>query len=312
MPKEKGSEITTFEQSNKKLTYANDFRILLKENPGILRTASDLMEKAKQEYNPKEFRIGGSGFFIKYDKESNKWLEGVPKYLLDENYQPILDQNGAEQIIDIKYKSLNLGRNTMLAAASPVYDEKTNLEVTMFGSSNRHLKSRGRERIDICEYFKLTKDGETFFVKKSYITTNPGYTEFRNIQEAKKLLADLDFIKVVDAQLGYQDKNISWYVSKWEDLEKVGFGPSGMLGLFDDYGNSFEDKEFGPKGFKTQEDLDQFEKKIQLIKERLVKSGLDRDLDANLFYNYKTKTFILLDVTGGDGETLGNPHKKIP
>jgi hypothetical protein len=30
-------------------------------------------------------------------------------------------------------------------------------------------------------------------------------------------------------------------------------------------------------------------------------------LDANLFYNPETKTFILIDVTGASTEELGNP-----
>ncbi|PIT92979.1 MAG: hypothetical protein COU06_02520, partial [Candidatus Harrisonbacteria bacterium CG10_big_fil_rev_8_21_14_0_10_38_8] len=226
MLKKEGPETTTVEGKEKKLGYENEFRALLKENPGILKVAIKLIDQALEEYNPPE-KIVDNEYSEKvklmYDKEANKWLQGLKDYHL-------------------RYP-MRIGRGTLLVPGEPVKDEESGLTVTVLGRSNRKFPKRE----DIGDYLKITFQGQSFFVKRSYITISPGFREFQDTLTAKEALKELEYVKVIEAKLGYQDDKESWFVSRFEDLETAGYKP-GVLenNIFssrehDDYGNPIID-----------------------------------------------------------------------
>ncbi len=293
---------------NRKLAYDNEFRAMLREHPGIVDTAMQLTEQGLKKYDPGETRVGDEGTRLKYDKKTGQWLEEKRAPLLRKGkiYQ---NKKGEWPTRHTGWKPMGFGRGTILVPGEPIRDENSGLEVTTLGTSRREMHGTyGGVRIDVSDYFKMSLNDDSYFVKHSKVTSNPAFTEFRNIKKAKELLADLDFVKVVDAKLGYQDNENSWYVSKWSDLERAGFAPYGLVGMFDDYVKGLERREF--LGHSSEEDFLEAKKKFELIKERLTQEEIHRDLDSNLFYNVDTKTFILLDVTGQDAEqTLGQPFR---
>jgi hypothetical protein len=63
-------------------------------------------------------------------------------------------------------------------------------------------------------------------------------------------------------------------------------------------------------GFPNETEYKEANRRIGMIEEKLKPYALHRDLGANLFYNYKTRNFILLDVTGESGEFLGDAIKE--
>ena len=276
-----------FEGKNAKIAWDRKFREMLRAHPGIIKTAIALVDKAIDEYAPENTTYGS--LELKYDKETARWLE---------------EKHAG-------YRPLAYGRGTILVPGRPMMDDKTGLEVVVLGRSNREMQGMIRTRFDKCDYLKLSYDGKSFFVKRSFVTTNPGFIEFSNIQEAKELLKDLPNVGVVDAKMGYQDKNESWYISKWENLETDGF-QSDPYNQLNDYGKNklpaeTQDSFFA---FENERDYLNYKQGRKLIEEKLKPTGIDRDLNANLFYNPKTKTFILLDVTGGrKGGHLGNAIK---
>lgn len=71
MPREDTREITTFEGTQRKLAYTNEFRQILREHPGIIRTALTLTQKAEDEYKPDNLRVGL--YELSWDKESSSW-----------------------------------------------------------------------------------------------------------------------------------------------------------------------------------------------------------------------------------------------
>lgn len=321
MPKETGADITSFETENRKLAYANDFRDMLREHPRIIKTAISLADKASAEYDPPPVKY--KKFELRYDKQTGKWLE--EQMLLEfRDGQYVRDENGEVKKVSGGWVPMKDGRGTILCPTEPLRDEDSGLEVTVLGKSNRALVDMHITRHDVSEYLKLDFEGSSYFVKKSLVTVNPGFNEFHNTVTAKKALADLDFVTVVDAQLGYQDKKQSWYISKWKDVEAAGFTPSnkGVWIGVDDYGNFGGAPEgyeapVAPgdiprrfSGFPNETEYKEANRRIKMIEAKLEPFRLHRDLDANLFYNFKTRQFILLDVTGENNEFLGNPLRR--
>ena len=300
------------------MAYANEFRAMLKEHPGIIRTAIGLANRAVDEYDPPDNPIPGYYRDVRFDKKTGKWLEEERHILLNEQGKTYIDPvSGKTATKPVGWKDLTFGRGTILVPGKPVTDENTRLELTVLGRSNREMPlwSTGI-RFDKCDYFKVGHEGHNFFVKRSIITNNPGFNEFRNTILAKEVLKNMDFVKVVEAQLGYEDQNESWYVSKWEDLEKAGFGTFDIGIRSNDYGEKKEGllSGFGVipyKEYLVQEtEYKEAEKKADLIRHKLYEAGIHHDVDANLFYNIKTRTFILLDVAGEPTKALGNPIRE--
>ena len=168
-------------------------------------------------------------------------------------------------------------------------------------------------RRDYTDYFKAKLDDKSFFVKRSRITPTPGFHEFKNTVKAKEILADLDYAKVVEPQLGYSDDEQSWYVSSWEEIESAGFIAlrDAQWGSIDEYGNR-TDSIFTPTRdqdeMEAQERKDlKIEERYKVVKSRLSEAGIGGDLDQNLFVNPENESFILIDLTSQEGPVLGEP-----
>lgn len=101
MIKERGPEATSLRTDKKQLAYANDFREILREHPGIIRAAIALMDRAIADYNPPDTQCGN--IKIKYDRDANQWLMNESEYVQskDKNNQPIRDDLGR-----IKYEKV--------------------------------------------------------------------------------------------------------------------------------------------------------------------------------------------------------------
>lgn len=291
MPREQSPEFTSVSGETRKLAYENAFRETVREHPGILKAAIDLANEGVDGYNPGNISLPNTE--LEYNPESRQWLaQARGQNPFGEPYSN---------------RPMSFGRGVFLSPGESIRDEEYKLELTVLGRSNREMTGTHSVRRDECDYFRLKAYGDSFFVKRSFVTTNPGFAEFHNTKKAKELLADLDFVHVVDAQLGYQSKTESWYISKWEDLESAGFAPYGMLsgGGFDDYGRALPEGKF--LGFPNEEEFLEVERKFRTIKSALEPEGIHRDLGANLFYNIQTKTFVFLDVTSDNKEMLGDP-----
>jgi hypothetical protein len=278
------SPIHSFEREGFKMAWDVEFRKMLRENPGIIKNAIELMNQATQEYNPQPIKLGD--LEVSYDKKSEKWM-----------------QDNGESAIDY-------GRGTFFSLDKIYKDEKSGLEISMLGRSKRELESGNSVRIDDCDYFKINFKDNSYFVKRSFISINPGFNEFKNTISANEALKDLDFVKIVDARLGFQDEKESWYVSRWQDIEQAGFVSFDTLALggVDDYGNLIEG--FLNNNYRSETNNMRYKEltgKVSQIRNRLARAGINtEDLYANLFCNFNTGTFILLDV-GVDEKGLGNP-----
>ena len=278
-------EVTYFESRSRKLAYLEEFRQMLEENPGITRAAITLADQAVAEYDPSPVQmVNEEGYIreVKYDRETGKWLRQVD----DESWSLQEGEVRPEGVPPgTKFGDwipMDFGRCMLFRPGKPIIDEATGLVVSVIGRSNREFDLEiAATRIDKSDYFIMTINGKSFFVKRSFITLTPGASEFKNTLVAKGALKDLPFVRVVEAQLGYQSKNESWYVSKWEDIENAGYEPYELV--------------------KTKE----LEEKVTQIKDRLIKIGIGADISSNLFYNPGTNNFILLDITGQD--KLGTP-----
>ncbi len=267
MPKEI-APIRSIETKGEKIAYAVEFRQMLREHPGIIKTAIELTDKAVAEYNPSNVMIDGKEFTFKK-------AEGIWVYKKAFSYS-----EGRKLVTGEDETRMDFGRGTILVAGKPITDEKTGLKITVIGRSNRVINfSQDNVRLDKCDYLKMSVGRESFFVKRSFISINPGFTEFKNTISAEQALKDLKFVKVVSAKLGYQDKKESWYISSWEDLEKKGFV------ILDE------------NQFKSTKEHQTINRRADMIESRLEEVGYQCDLIRNLFYSHKNKTFILLDVT---------------
>jgi hypothetical protein len=298
MPKETTPKISSHRTEEIKLAYNLEFRNMLREHPGIIKTAIELADRAVAEYDPPNNPIKLShNREVKFDREKVKWLEEV-RHFMEKGGKVQYQPSGEPITIHAGWEELTIGRGTVLVPGKPVRDNTTGLEIIVLGRINsaKGLLGNRPERSD---YLKMTLDEKSFFVKRSWATTNPGIVEFHNTLSAKEMLKDLDFVKVVDAQLGYLDKNESWYVSKWEDLQKDGYFP--LTSNLDDYGKDIIAEYRNLIGQNRN-----IGEKVALIREKLAPLNI-QDLDANLLYSLKTKTFVLFDVTTMNPETLGQP-----
>ncbi len=275
--RETGTDFSSFETDRRKIAYDNEFRDMLRDNPGIIKATKNLVDEAEHDYHPENMEFGGME--LAWDDIGESWK--IVKMHGAELYQP---------------EVLQYGRNAFLRPSETLKDEKAGIELTMLGKTNRVLTSRSRGKwVDRTEYFRVKHGDQDYFVKKSESTINPGFSEFHNTHKAAELLKRFDFVTVVESQLGYQSGKESWHVSKWQDIEAAGYNSvSYMMKLdFNDYGDPIN----LPEGSTGQEVFADQVFRLQAIKEVLKTHGLHYDLYPNLFYNPGTKHFILLDVT---------------
>lgn len=306
--------VHTFETEDFKMAWDRNFRDMLRAHPGIIKTAIAITDQAVAQYNPGNNPIPDYDAKVMFDRENGKWLE--EKIIMrqknndeESDYDPVTGKLATQSR---GWVDLTVGRGAILVPGESIKDDKTGLEIVVLGRSNRELPMPGFTRVDRCDYLKMSFRGQSFFVKRCFITNNPGFFEFKNTISAKEALKDLDFVRVVDAKLGYQDKNESWYISGWEELERAGFQTFDYSISRTDYGSKKKESiqawlNLSEDEFTTKEDeYSKAEAKAKLISEKLELCGINYDLYSNLFYNYQTKTFVLLDVTGNQTEYLGN------
>ena len=284
------SEVKTHVQGDKKLGYNTEFRQMLRKHPGIIKTAMQLSKKAEDDYSPQDSLWGVVP--MHWDREKKRWYE-------------VREVDPADDTPDIPIQHSSQ-RGIMLKPGENQIDPVTGLEVTLLGTSDREWRPAPRHvsRIDKSSYFKMSLGENAFFVKKSTATTNPGFDEFSNTLRASEALKGLaDYVEVVEMQLGYQDNQQSWYISKWRDdlVNLVATTDVGTLDPITDYGEIIPNDEF----FLENKEYEAIANAKNMIRTKLEEAGMDiHDLNSNLFYNQKTKKWVLLDVTVGDSSRL--------
>ncbi|MEI6660308.1 MAG: hypothetical protein WCK91_02700 [bacterium] len=278
--------VKAHEVGDKKLAYVQEFLDLLKENPGIIKKAEELITKGIEGYSPADIVLGGA--HLKYDKDNVRWFEEKRHVVLGPDEKIQYDHDGHVVTTHAGWEPTFLGRGTFLSPGETMIDEETGLSLTILGRSNRVFHAGRIVRTDKSDYIKATLAGEGYFIKRSSVTFNPGFTEFKSTVKARDALIGMPYVKVIEPQLGYQDEKESWFISKWEDLKGLDYRPQNSL---DDYATGA-----GYEKLKTDKDYDDYEFKRRNIEDVLDKAKLNVDLDSNLLFSQETRTFILLDV----------------
>ncbi|GEM_PF-4353235 len=168
--------------------------------------------------------------------------------------------------------------------------EERGLKLSPIGTSptlEEHVHGYGKYPGNKGMYLKVEIQGEAFFVK-----TKPGYLEkgkasdeLLSLKKVKELLNNLKNVEVVDFQLGYQDRDRSYFVSRWED----------GITLFDfmmEQRIENSDKEsqrilYNKKGNELEERLQQIESRL--------KDFADVNWQ-NILYDPKTEKLTVFDV----------------
>ncbi len=317
MRKESSEEATFVETEHRKLGYATEFKTFVKENPGFLKNTRELIAKAEKDYSPGILHIG--------DIES-RWVG--PK-----GFWEVFREKGdlLEKPFPLsQHRRFSMSRTAFFMPGINYVDSSNTTEVKILGKFYREWPDRRGipGRIDQTTYAKVGHNGKYFFVKKSPITIMPGFREFTNTMKAKSVLQNIDYVKVIEAQLGYQDATQSWFVSRWELLEKAGFGPVSQQGGTtgrDDYAQpidspdtlqfgydyklldtfSEEEKERRSKALRTERLL--MLDREDMILQTLKGAGIfTQDLESNIFYNPTSHTFILLDLAAPETTKPGS------
>lgn len=269
------------ERANRRLGYAQEFKDMIHEHPGVLRAALLLTQKAEDEYNPPNIRV---------EPAELRWNKEKTEFEVIKHGDRTLEE-------PIPYGEFIAGRGVILAAGETLKDHETGLEVTAL--AKRDFETRHRK--EITTYFKIKLEDKSFFIKKSVATHFPGYKEFKSSIKAKKFLSGLKNLQVIEAQLGYTDSHQSWFVSKWQDLESEGFFPYEALqgySIPNDYGEFPEEQEVDSFHLGPEKLVEKVKSTIKQIETRSAEAGIHIfDLEANLFVNPKTGKLFLLDVT---------------
>jgi hypothetical protein len=284
---EHASEYTMHETGDKHLAYATEFRAMLKEHPGIIGRALEMMDEAVAEYNPAPIKINDR-FTVEWNKEEMQWYENDAQ---TGHVTPAISfwQNTI-------FFTPNAGKN----------DEESGLMLSLIGVARRKgIALTGHTKRQHVDYFKARVDNKDYFVKRAPKIMTAGFDEFRNTIRAKELLHDLDFVKVVEPRLGYSSESESIYVSSWEEIETGGFVvySQAIQGSgTDNYGRPAKGVELG-----DYDKVDRIAEKYKLIEEKLQVAKLATDLYANTFVNPKTEKFILIDIVHPEDEHHGGP-----
>lgn len=286
------------EGRHRRLGYAQEFRQMVHEHPGILRTTLELTQKAEDAYNPPNITL--QAFEYQWNKERVEF-EAI-KILGEALPEPT------------SYGQIIGGRGIILVPGETLRDEGSGLEVTVLGRSNREFWTlyppQEITRVDKSTYIKAKLGKSEFFVKKSTHSTNPGFEEFKNTIMVKETLAGIENLQVTEAQLGYTDDHESWFVSKWEDLESTGFFPYNafLYNNSNDYGKFTPGETLMDKKPMRIKVTEKAQVVIHEVKTRLSKIGMQiGDFRSNLLYNPETDKFFLLDITTDHDKTLGQP-----
>lgn len=286
-------EVTTHESHHRKLGYANEFKGMLREHPGIIKTATELASQAETAYHPSPIVIGKTELQWNPDAEWEHWGYG-------------------DWVKWDEPRRRSFGPSVLFKPDEPIVDPKTGLEITVLGRKKGKYGFSGSQTEDTT-YFRMSLGDHAFFVKKSSATKIHGFREFQDSVQLKDAVRNMENLHVVEAQLGYTDDKQSWFVSKWEDLVDTGFFPyvSWRGGIEDSYGK--RPQEFDPeKGRRQDIDVD-IVKKINQVKEDLVEHAKNAgiqlvDIDENFFYNPNTDQFVLIDVSTTNSEGLNQRY----
>jgi len=121
-------------------------------------------------------------------------------------------------------------------------------------------------------FLKVTLDGQSFFVKSEGTTwRGKGFDEFNNTEKARKSLADIPWVKVVDALFGYQDdEGATYFVSKWLPFP-----------LLQDYLRNI------PRTPEGQEEERRLLEKVNQLRAKL--PGFEQVMPHNMLYNSDPK-----------------------
>ncbi len=291
------------ESPAKKLAFDSSFGEILGSRHEV-RIIKRMTDEAVSSYSPPNLISGDSEFA--WDNNHEVWEQ------IMSGGKPTVRRNQDEPVMS------TLGRGTFLVPGEIMQNEELGVEVQVLGISNRAMKGTGflqytgvagqvsnPDRIDKSAYFKITREGKSFFVKKSTATQNPGYSEFKNTVNVKKALQHLEYVDVINARLGYQDDKESWFVSDWADIESAGYSNIEVLNLggINDYGVLADKKIEFSKSKLTQH--------VAEITKSLERKGihLGADMGFNIFYNPTTNRILLLDITNKFSPKLNQPKK---
>lgn len=292
------AEVRIIERGTRKLGYALEFSQTLGEHPGALKTAMQLAQRAIDEYCPSNIQSG----------------VGELQWNKDETRFDVIKVRGQSLAVPQPYENwASATRGVLLAEGGTYQDDKLGLNVTILGKSKRDYMLgmfNQLHRLDDSAYFRISLGEQAFFVKKSTKTINTGFSEFRDSIKVSTILRNIADIQVVDAQLGYESQQQSWFVSRWENLESASFYPFDLFmgNTPSDYGEYISWMDERKQRYLAHES--KVKATVEDIKTRLKKVGVEiRDIEANLFYNPFTEKYFLLDVTTKDANKLGQPHR---
>lgn len=147
--------------------------------------------------------------------------------------------------------------------------------------SNSFLKQKEYEPKGMGSYLKAELGDEKYFVKTvpAYFDKVMGVEEFQTLKRARDVLKDFPDVEVLDFQLGYQDKDKTYFVAKWIDFPKVDEVGDLHPGLFD---------------------------RAKEIENLLEENGFVDGHSGNMFYDEKTGKIYIYDISEKGIEISGS------
>lgn len=253
------------ESKDRQLNYADEFRTFLAETPGSLNAVLECINEAEKHFEGETDRVQiANGKYHNYILHDDTW------YYADEESK--LDESLDEGIASHNSFSLN----------GPVYgNPDLGIRVQSLGHSRKFLYKDGRPNAH-SDYYKLAIKNKDFFIKKSTDTWNPGHNEFKSSLKALEIAKELGDVEIVDFQLGYTDKNASYFVSRWIDLSEYVRLDVYLWEKFEGYDC------FSPQSQSVK-------KRFKVIAEKF-KQWFDFG-EVNCFYNPNIHKFLLLDLS---------------
>jgi len=158
--------------------------------------------------------------------------------------------------------------------------EDGNVRITPLIPEIKNKIERSGDYFSAAIYMKASIGEASFFVKTKagYEGESLGTEELQSLKQLKAEITEnnIEDLEVVDFQLGYKDKDRTYFVSKWLNLPTL----NNYLRI-----HSEHDEEAG-----------QVTKRFDVIKQKLLNLGY-RDVHAlNTFYDEKTKKFYVFDI----------------
>ena len=139
-------------------------------------------------------------------------------------------------------------------------------------------------------YFKVEVEGEAFFVKtvSGFYDQGDGVWELNSLNKAKNLLRNMKDVEVVDFQLGYQDKDSTYFVSRWEE----GVVLDEYLEKLQSIKKTSKDEKMAQNATKELVELKKRYDKIVL----LLRDAFTDVHEHNMLYNPQTKKLKIFDI----------------